>query len=121
MQAVQGEGLLLTLSASYISDLISPSNRATALSLNLAGIAFAYTVGPVVSGRLPSRLTVWLSAGGSVVAVFLMLFGIPESVTNSAKQQVYIPCLQPFPTQVTHSQASYPTLFTATCNSTKVR
>lgn len=88
MQAAQGEGLLLTLSASYVSDLITPGNRATALSLNLAGIAFAYTVGPVVSGRLPTRLTVWLSAGGSVVAVFLMLFGVPESVSDSARQQV---------------------------------
>lgn len=90
VQAVSGDGLILSLSAAYISDLIKPSNRATALSLNLAGTGLAFVVGPIVGGRLPSRVTVWLSSGSSILAIILVAGTIPESVSQAGKSQVYL-------------------------------
>ena len=82
-----GDGLLLSLSAGYVSDVITPANRATALSLNLAGISLAYTVGPIISGSLPVVPSVWISAGGACLSVVVMLLLVPESTSASARQK----------------------------------
>ena len=87
LQALIGDGLLLSLSASVVSDSISPANRAVALSLNLCGLAAAYTVGPVVSGALPTRLTLWMAVGGSLISVVLLLVFVPESTTDDCQGQ----------------------------------
>ena len=91
LQALIGDVLLLSLSAAYVSDLISPGNRATALSLNLAGLSVAYTVGPIISGSLWTIASIWISAGGTCLSILMMLLLVPESASEPAKLKVCPP------------------------------
>ena len=91
LQALIGDGLLLSLSAAYVSDLISAGNRATALSLNLAGLSVAYTVGPIISGSLPVITSIWIAAGGSCLSVLMMLLFVKESASEDVKLQACPP------------------------------
>ena len=89
VQALIGEGLLLSLSAAVISDIISPANRAVVLSLNLCGMSVAYTVGPVASGAAPTRLALGIAASGSLLSAFLLITIVPESISATAKAKVF--------------------------------
>ena len=82
------DGLVQSISAAFISDLVSPGNRATAISLNMASISLANIVGPVIGGAVPRRYTLWLGTGGALAAVLAVFLILPESVTPAAKTEV---------------------------------
>ena len=79
---------MLTVSSAYVSDVISCKNRATVLSLNLAGTAVAFTVAPVAAGLLPVLASAWLATGLALLAAALLAAFAPESVSPAAKKQV---------------------------------
>lgn len=88
MQALAGHNGLTSLCTAYISDKISPQNRAAAMALNLAGFMAAFICGPLIGAVMAIQTAAWLGVAGSALGgLFLWLF-VPESLSTEKKEKV---------------------------------
>lgn len=91
VQALAGHQSLMLLCTAYVTDLISPSNRAAALSLNMAAFAGAFVFGPGIGGLLGTVLASLLSMGGTLLTLLLVVLIVSESLNADARAKVSFP------------------------------
>lgn len=88
-QALAGPNAILLLCTAYVTDLISPHNRASALALNMAAFASSFVVGPAIGGVTTTAVAAWLSVGGTFCTFFFMLIALNESLGSDAKAKAW--------------------------------
>lgn len=91
MQAIAGHNALILLCTAYVTDLISPRNRAPALALNMAAFSVAFALGPGIGGAVGTVLASLLMMGGVLFTLLLLLVFVAESLSPDARMKV-TPC-----------------------------
>lgn len=90
LQALAGPNALILLCTAYVTDLISPRNRAPALALNMAAFGIAFALGPGIGGVVGTVLASWLTMGGVLFTLILLLLFISESLGPDARAKVLL-------------------------------
>ena len=96
LQALAGPQAILLLCTAYVTDLISPHNRAAALGLSMAAFALSFVVGPAIGSGTTTALASWLSVGGTFGSVLMLLVTVRESLSPDAKAKVALIPANPF-------------------------
>ena len=88
LQALASANALILLCTAYVTDLISPRNRAAALALNMAAFGIAFALGPGIGGFVGTVLASWLTMGGVLFTLILLLLFVSESLSPDARAKV---------------------------------
>ena len=60
LQAIAGPQAIILLCTAYVTDLITPHNRASALGLSMAAFSLSFVVGPAIGSAITTALAYWL-------------------------------------------------------------
>ena len=88
LQAFAGFNALLSLATAYVSDLVSAQHRASAIGLIMAAFSVGLLFGPLMGGFLGTVVASALSVVGTSLALLLLIFTVPESLSQASKEGV---------------------------------
>ena len=88
LQAFAGFNAFLSLSTAFVSDLVSAQHRASAIGLIMAAFSVGLLFGPLMGGFLGTVVASALSVLGTSLALLLLIFTVPESLSQASKEGV---------------------------------
>ncbi|KAK9805503.1 hypothetical protein WJX72_001711 [[Myrmecia] bisecta] len=89
-QALIGAFSSVTMSLSYVADLMQPRHRAATFGLIQASFSVGVLIGPGLGGFLPPIWAVWGAIGGIGLAIAYTAVFVPESLSASAKSAAQV-------------------------------
>ena len=88
LQAFAGFNSFLSLSTAFVSDLVSAQHRASTIGLIMAAFSVGLLFGPLLGGFLGTVVASALSVVGTSLALLLLIFTVPESLSQASKEGV---------------------------------